>query len=287
MRLVEPTVPVDGLLNVLRRGTLDKSEMLLALEEWVASYAGLYSRASTILLVLLLLTSMILFVLLWGTGRAFSRLEGERRASDAMATRIAAAQESERLRVSQELHDGAGPALSLALLHLKQDGAPEPMRQATRAVDEALETIRSISSRLRPPAPSISRDLALAISELAARFDAAQGVSVECNVVGLRGREFPQQFVLHLYRIAQELLTNGLRHAQASRIELHLISAHPELRLTYKDDGVGLGETEWRMPSGSGLLSIWDRVRLLHGEVELLSGPGTRLDMRVPAPEET
>ena len=213
-------------------------------------------------------------------------LEGEMRASDAMATRIASAQEAERLRVSQELHDGAGPALSLALLHLKRDDAPEPIRQATTAVEEALGTIRVISGRLRPPAPMISRDLVSAISELSSRFNAIQATKVDCTVIGLKNRQFPQQFVLHLYRIAQELLTNGIRHARASRLQVMLVSAHPENRLTYQDDGVGLTEEEWRSPIGSGLLSIWDRLRLLGGDMQRLSEEGTRIEVRVPIPRD-
>lgn len=286
MRILPPPVPPQRIKEVVRGGELQGSHELLALEEWVSDYAHLHSRASTILLVLLVLTSVMLFLLLWNTGRAFSRLQSEMEASDEMASRIASAQEAERLRVSQELHDGAGPALSLALLHLKGDDRPAPVLQATEAVEEALATIRRISGRLRPPAPAISRQLASVISELAARFTTAETASIEAHAVGLKGREFPREFVLQLYRITQELLTNGVRYAGAKRIEVRLISSHPELLLIYEDDGVGIPPEEWWKPTGSGLLSIWDRLRLLGGEMERLPGEGTRIEVRVPIPRD-
>jgi two-component system sensor histidine kinase UhpB len=221
--------------------------------------------------------------------RAFNemlgRLEHERRAT---SRRVLDAQESERLRVAQDLHDQVGQTLTAALLQLEQAGKklPEQNRpdvsEAQEIVRSGLEDIRRIARELRPEALD---DLGLeaALTALADRFARQAGIEIVC-------RFDPADFTiareeqLVIYRVAQEALTNVARHSAAQRAELRLDRGPDRLTLTVSDAGRGTGGA----PPGGGLQGMVERASTVEGELTLSerAGGGVEVRLDVPLQEE-
>ena len=168
------------------------------------------------------------------------RLEAERRDS---VGRALAAQEGERLRVAQELHDGVGQTLTGVVLQLGRvardvpDGAREGVLEAQETARGSLEEVRRIARRLRPEALD-DLGLASALLVLGERVAEHSGLDVDVHVQsGLP--EFGGDAELVLYRVAQEALTNVARHADARRAEVRLELSGGRPRLEVEDDGKG------------------------------------------------
>jgi two-component system sensor histidine kinase UhpB len=213
------------------------------------------------------------------------RLETERGASTAQAL---AAQEGERQRIAQELHDEIGQSLTAVLLGLKRsvDRAPEDLRDELRTVQEliraSLDEVRQVARRLRP---GVLEDLGLlsAMSALAADFSRASEVPITCRL-GPRLPALGGAAELVLYRIAQEGLTNIARHACASRVELALTRERDGVVLRITDDGRGLsGSAE-----GAGIRGMRERAILIGAHLALgpTSAGGTEVRLVVPIEAE-
>lgn len=220
--------------------------------------------------------------------RAFNemldRLEAERGDSNARAL---SAQEAERRRIAQELHDEVGQSMTAVLLELKRvaDRAPEELRDELRLVQEitreSLDEVRRIARRLRP---GVLEDLGLlsALAALAADYGTHTGLTV--------GRRFDaelprlgQDAELVLYRVAQEGLTNTARHSDATRVDISLRAAPGSVVLTVQDDGSGLG----RSREGAGIRGMRERALLVGADLEIGTAPegGTRVRLSVPVAE--
>ncbi len=209
-------------------------------------------------------------------------LESERRES---TSRALAAQESERLRVAQELHDEVGQTLTAVLLGLAglERDAPEGLHPqiaaTTETARESLEAIRRISQRLRPEALD---DLGLpgAIAVLCERIGQAAGIGVE-PAIEQRLPALPAETELVIYRVAQEALTNAVRHSGARHASLSLRRTGAGVVLTVSDDGRGIQTAERRR--NGGLQGMQERADLIHARLELVSRPGTTIRLAVPA----
>jgi two-component system sensor histidine kinase UhpB len=235
------------------------------------------------------------------------RLEAERAAS---AARALSAQEAERQRIAQELHDEVGQTLTAVLLELKRvaDHAPEPVagevRQVQETVRNGLDEIRRIARRLRP---GVLEELGLssAVKSLAGEFSTA-GLTVRRTVDG----DLPalgKETELVLYRVAQESLTNTARHSGARGVTLSLAyipsqspagerqgAASPGPReaktsgvveLRIRDDGRGVGGAV----EGAGIQGMRERALLIGANLTIGPAPGrgTEVLLRVPLGEES
>jgi two-component system sensor histidine kinase UhpB len=193
------------------------------------------------------------------------RLERERRDS---ARRALAAQEDERRRIARELHDEVGQALTAVVLQLDRaqvaatGESGERMREAREAARATLEEVRAIARNLRPEALD-ELGLAAAVRQLCADVERA-GVLVERRIAA--GLQLTPEAEVVVYRVAQEALTNALRHSGAERIELVLESgAAGGAVLRVGDDGRGLdGAAE-----GTGVIGMRERALLASGVLEL------------------
>jgi len=203
------------------------------------------------------------------------RLEAERRES---VGRALAAQEAERLRVAQELHDGVGQSLTGIVLQLGRaardvppDAGGEAVLEAQETARASLEEVRRIARRLRPEAlddlglPSALRVLAEQIAEQA-------GLQVDVIVQPSLPQLGPDAELV-VYRVAQEALTNVARHAGARRAELRLERASGRTRLLVDDDGRGLGD---EAAAGSGIHGMRERAVLIDASLRI-DGAGSRL----------
>ncbi|MBB4752660.1 two-component system sensor histidine kinase UhpB [Actinoplanes lobatus] len=214
------------------------------------------------------------------------RLEAERATS---AARALSAQEAERQRIAQELHDEVGQTLTAVLLELKRvaDHAPEPVsgevRQVQETVRNGLDEIRRIARRLRPGVLE-ELGLASALKSLAGEFSTA-GLTVrrtiDTDLPGL-GKETE----LVLYRVAQEALTNTARHSGARQVTLSLSHQSPRtlIELCIRDDGRGIAEA----PEGAGIRGMRERALLIGADLTIGPAPGrgTEVLLRVPLGEE-
>jgi two-component system sensor histidine kinase UhpB len=210
------------------------------------------------------------------------RLEAERATSSARAL---SAQEAERRRIAQELHDEVGQSMTAVLLGLKQvaDRAPEHLtaevRQAQETTRQSLDEVRRLARRLRP---GVLEDLGLvsALTSMTGDFAAHTGL----EVVGRFDADLPpldRDTELVLYRVAQEGLTNAVRHADAAHVALTLHRRPGAVLLRVEDDGRGVGLGR----EGGGIRGMRERALLAGGTLDIDSGEagGTRVSLSVPA----
>lgn len=207
-----------------------------------------------------------------------ARLERERRIS---ASRALEAQESERLRLARELHDEIGQILTANLLELEnasRDAPPDVARQIEHARESSrasLDELRRIARRLRPEALD---DLGLrsALTNLTDRV----GTQAQLDVAREIDKNLPPlapEEELAIYRIAQEALTNAIRHGRAGRIELRLNRVGADLVLRIVDDGDGLQDAE----EGAGLTGMRERALMIGADLDLLTPNGHGVEVRV------
>lgn len=187
--------------------------------------------------------------------------------------------EKERKRIAQELHDGTGVRLSTLKMKLnvlkekfaESKSGETDINSLMHDVDWLHEDIRSISHNLMPKTLS-KLGLYPAVEELANQFKIASP-KVKLNYfVKATDNNFSEDAKINIYRIVQELLTNVVKHAQASEVTLQLINHHEHLMVSVEDDGVGFDMRENRQ--GLGLNSIESRVRVLNGTMSVDSSPG-------------
>ncbi|WP_326799606.1 HAMP domain-containing sensor histidine kinase [Streptomyces sp. NBC_01808] len=210
------------------------------------------------------------------------RLEAERAASTGRAL---SAQEAERRRIAQELHDEVGQSMTTVLLELKRAGerAPEALREDLRRAQEttreSLEEVRRLARRLRP---GVLEDLGLvsALTSLGADLAGHTGMRVERRL----DPELPAldpDVELVLYRVAQAALTNVVRHAAADRVELSLVRTGAAVQLRVADDGRGVGAAR----EGAGIRGMRERALLVGAALDVTRAPGggTQVVLTVPA----
>jgi two-component system sensor histidine kinase UhpB len=211
------------------------------------------------------------------------RLQAERREATG---RVLAAQESERLRIAQELHDQVGQELTAALLLLSrlQTRAPEELEPAVLDVQSSirtsLEDVRRIAIELRPEA---LEDLGLesALAVLCDRFAQRSGLDVSCRIEQALPDLSPQTELV-IYRVAQEALTNVARHSGSDWAELSLQPGERQVVLTVRDRGRGLDNGH--VP-GSGMRGMRERAALVGAGLEIDNaspGPGAEVRLAVP-----
>ena len=224
-----------------------------------------------------------------------AELEAYRSGARALAARILSAQEAERVRVSRELHDDTGQALTLILVRLqlvenmtRDAEVRQELAELRELVVDTLDGVRRLAVQL---GPSILEDLGLrsGLEWLADRVREDTGLQVEFTV-HCDDADVGATTAIALFRVAQEALTNVVRHARASRAEMRLAEANGRLTLTVSDDGVGFDVDDARArPTASvGLFGMAERVALVGGTIDVMSrkGAGTRVEVRVPVREE-
>lgn len=202
------------------------------------------------------------------------------------------AQEEERGRLARELHDGAGQMLTSLLVRLKtlekQANSPDLNRQVVNTLDlvsETIEQVRDLSYRLRPAALE-ELGLAVALQTLVEDMLGEAGIAARCRV-DLAGADLPHSVEVSLYRIAQEALTNVVRHANASAVDVELSRTGDEVLLQIRDDGRGFVSVRRSKQDGRrhlGLVSMGERAAMVNGALQVDSAPGKGTTVRVRLP---
>ena len=199
-------------------------------------------------------------------------------------------QEATARRFSHELHDELGQSLTaiktnLAALAAGGEANAERTSDCLRLVDEATANVRQMSQLLRP---TILDDFGLAASLRWQVEGFAARTGIEARFESNFDGRLPGETETHLFRIAQEALTNVARHAAAHRVTVKLTAEKGQLRLSVEDDGKGLAGTpaEGR---GMGMIGMRARARIAGGELTERSQPGqgVLIEVRLPIPDET
>ena len=199
--------------------------------------------------------------------------------------------EEERTRIAREVHDELGQALTGLKLDLSWlDGKLHGPRELhtkikTRCPPTSTETIhaiRRIATELRPGVLD-SLGLAAAIEWQAAEFQERTGIKCEAKIEVTEMIE-DQAVSTACFRIFQETLTNIIRHANATRVEVRLAQDEQELLLTVRDNGRGNSEREIVHTRSIGLIGMKERAAQVSGEVFFfgLPGRGTTVTLRIP-----
>jgi two-component system sensor histidine kinase UhpB len=216
--------------------------------------------------------------------RAEEELGRRTRQLEALSRRLIEAQEAERRAVARELHDDFGQVLTALKLNLQAQGRGDA--ESIALVDGAIARMRELAQDLRPPL----------LDELGLEASLRWYVEREAKRAGLASRlalaplvqRPPAAVETTCFRVAQEALTNVIRHAQAHAVDVELCQAGGALQLIVRDDGRGFDVPAARkraVNGGSqGLLSMQERVALAGGDLEIDSAPGRGTSVRARLP---
>ncbi len=208
-----------------------------------------------------------------------------------LSTHLQMIREEERTRIARRIHDDMGQALTALKIDLSwlnkrladdQDRIHEKLQSMVTLINETIETVHNLSEDLRP---GILDDFGLsaAIEWQAEEFQRRTGMECRTSLP-------PDEFELskdkstNLFRIVQESLTNVIRHANATRVEIRLAEKDGLLLLEVADNGKGIAKAAITNPKSFGLIGIKERVHSLGGEVDIAGTPnaGTRLFVKMP-----
>jgi len=228
--------------------------------------------------------------------KAEDSLHAQARQLRALAARLQASREEERIRIARELHDELGEALTaqkfgLSLIRQRLNGRDQPfprdeifakLESLAALADGTAQRVRRLCTELRP---AILDDLGLlaAIEWQAQEFQTRTGI--ECNLIrkidllNVNSRQ-----ATAVFRIFQEILTNVARHARASSVQVKLKTAEENLVLQVKDDGAGISEDKINGGVSLGILGMRERAALLGGELAIQGVPakGTTVTLSLP-----
>jgi PAS domain S-box-containing protein len=211
-----------------------------------------------------------------------------------LATRLIGSIEDERRQIALSLHDETSQTLAAAKNDLEMlkthvgGGSKESERLFQDVKNNLLkitESTRRISYSLHP---AMLEDLGLipAINWYAEKFVKSKKLRVEIESVGF-DREPPQQISLTLYRVAQEALSNVVRHANAERATITITKGYPNIIMIIEDDGKGFVTKGDRIRGmGLGIIGMRERVEGLGGKFQIRSDPGEGTRIRVTIPLE-
>jgi signal transduction histidine kinase len=215
----------------------------------------------------------------------------------ALASELSLTEERERRLLAADLHDHIGQILALAQIKLgalRQEAAsPESQASVTEVRDyigQAIRYTRSLTYELGLP---ILYDLGLeaALEWLADQMHEQHGLAVKVYR-DQQDKPLGEAARVLVFRVVRELLTNVVKHAKASEVDISITKDGPFMHIQVKDDGVGFdtGEAAPRSgkSSGYGLFSIKERLSSLGGLVKIISKPGqgTRVSITVPLEQQ-
>ncbi len=191
------------------------------------------------------------------------------------------AEERERKRLAQDLHDSLGQMLSTARLNMsglhevidpEDSDAQQMYNNSISLVDESCSELRHISHNIMPTA-LIRLGLLSAIRELSKMISESQQLKVVFSSTGMEER-LSENVEFALYRIVQELLSNIIKHADATEVTIQLARRVNEISLTVSDNGKGMDVHSIGQSEGLGWKSIYSRAAMLNGQLYITSEPG-------------
>ncbi|NUM45227.1 MAG: GAF domain-containing protein [Anaerolineales bacterium] len=210
-----------------------------------------------------------------------------------LSNRLVEIQENERRYIARELHDEAGQALTSLMVGLRilERDAYQPEAVLTgaaelkRLVNEVLENLHRLAVRLRP-ASLDHLGLIPALQQYIEDFSTRHGVLVQFETMGVDTR-LRGDLETVLYRIVQEALTNVIKHARATRVDVLLERRGNKLITIVEDNGVGFETAEPMSGNHLGLFGIRERLEMFNGQLHLESTPNVGTTLFIEVPYET
>ncbi len=206
------------------------------------------------------------------------------------------AQESERQRISRDLHDHVAQELSALKIGYETlfdntPGIPSKIRRKVSEMSkifvESINAVRDLAYNLRPPVLD-EMGLVQALLQYCHDFSENNGIIVDFHSAGMKDLKLDFDTEINLYRIIQEALANIKKHANASLVTVRIVVAFPNVILRIKDNGKGF-DVQKRLTSivkekRMGIRSMEERVKLLKGNMEIQSKPnqGTKISIKFP-----
>ncbi|MGH2685812.1 MAG: PAS domain-containing sensor histidine kinase [Actinomycetota bacterium] len=197
------------------------------------------------------------------------------------------AQDEERKRIADGIHDDSIQMMATVGLHLdalaRRMDDPALRREAEvlqGMVDDTISRLRTLLFELAPPALR-DEGLAVAIEQLLQRISDEHEDRMAFSVKNGLSRELPEESRLLVFRLAQEALTNVRKHAKASNVEVVLDERDGGVLLVVTDDGVGFSPTDPPEPGHLGLVAMRERAEMARGWWRLESEPGAGTTVRV------
>lgn len=214
---------------------------------------------------------------------------GELHAKEEFAQHLLLAQEQERQRLANELHDSVGQNLSLiknrALMMLQQNDLPPAIVKHVTVLEslaaDVIAEVRTVAQNLRPPHID-ELGLTNAIDSLLQRV-------ADTGVLEIRKRIENVDDVIggpnatHMFRMVQEAVNNVIKHASAKSVGIVLQRDIDRVRLHIVDDGCGF-EVSKQSSHGIGLASLQERARILHAQLNIVSKPGSGTQIHIDLP---
>lgn len=197
------------------------------------------------------------------------------------------AMEKERSRIANDLHDELSPLLSVIRFQINsitlsvQDDEHQ-VNKASAHLDNLICRLREISNNLMPVS-LLRKGLLVTIAEFLRNIEATGNIRINFDCHGIK--EIPQEKSIHIYRIVQELIHNGVKHAQASELTLQMRIRNNCLSMTCVDNGIGFDyEKVTKESTGFGLRSLKSRCELIGGKmmVESKRGEGAAFLFQIP-----
>ncbi len=214
----------------------------------------------------------------------------------ALSARVEFAKEEEATRIAREIHDELGSGLTTLkwdLELIEEDliqgmggdqisKARETIAAMKGVIDDTITVIRRVSAELRPRALD-DLGLVAAIRWHVEQFEQRTGIITHLDS-SLEDIDLTQQQSTAVFRIFEETMTNVMRHAQATQVDIKLEKENGELELTIRDNGRGITKAEKSDRLSLGLLGMRERANLIGGRVDIANGEGkgTVVTLRVP-----
>lgn len=196
------------------------------------------------------------------------------------------AEERERIRIARDLHDGVGQLLAAARMALgkyisTQQITSQEVKNATELLEDGIKEIREVSHNMMPGS-LMKFGLTSALKQFVNKINSSGALKIDLQIVGLKER-IDERIEMMLYRIIQEITSNILKHASATKVNIELIQHEAELILLIEDNGIGFDSNNPEN-QGIGLKNIATRVEYLNGSVIFDSAPnrGTSVVVEVP-----
>jgi len=185
------------------------------------------------------------------------------------------AEENERHKIADQLHDEAGSLLALASLNISsalEKGSQDAQSQgkiekAHEILTTVSSTVRDLSHRLTPLVIE-KYGFRKAIEDMSQAINLAQKIKLETVIIGFEeNHRYPVSLLNSLYRISQELLHNVIKHARATTARLELVEHEAQIILMVEDNGIGI--QDYTATKGKGLTGIESKIAYLEGEMEI------------------
>ena len=179
-------------------------------------------------------------------------------------------EENERLRIAKELHDGVNGDLSAIKYKLTsmQEMSNKIINEAVAMIDKSCKQVRAISHNLIPPSLE-SFNIVEATENFCQNMNESHSPKINFQHIG-ENPKISKKDEINIFRIIQELVTNSIKHAEASEIDVQLSCREKQLQITVEDNGKGFDYTSVKN-NGMGLENIQSRIDYLNATIDVLS----------------